>query len=241
MARMPLITKIAGLAAIAIGMELQATDALADLPPRPLDQAQRHAAPPQVPWTGGNAQAAEPRRLMPTAYQSPVAGVAAPAPLQQPLPLTPPQDVGGVNAGNQNLKPLATGAASLGLVLGLFLLVVWSVRRGMPKGAGVLPAEAVEVLGRAPIAGRQHVHLVRCGNKLVLLSATGAGVETLTEISDPAEVARLQEICRHTTSPAGAFKQLFGRIGPPSFTTSPADANEHLDFDHLHSTAYRRA
>jgi len=221
-------------------MALQATDALAQLPPRPLDQVQRHAAPPQVPWTGGNAQAAEPRHLMPTAYQTPVPD-AAPAPLQQPLPLTPPQNAGGVNTGNQNLKPLATGTASLGLVLGLFLLVVWSVRRGVPKGAGLLPAEAVEVLGRAPISGRQQMHLVRCGNKLVLLSATGAGVETLTEISDPVEVARLQEICRHTTTPASALKRLFGRMGAPSFTTAHTEATEHPDFDHLHSTAYRRA
>jgi flagellar biogenesis protein FliO len=123
----------------------------------------------------------------------------------------------------------------------LFLLVVWSVRRGMPKGAGVLPAEAVEVLGRAPIAGRQHVHLVRCGNKLVLLSANGASVETLTEISDPAEVERLQEICRQTTTPASAFKQLFGRIGAPSLAAAQNETTQHLDFDHLHSAGYRRA
>jgi flagellar biogenesis protein FliO len=155
------------------------------------------------------------------------------------LPLAQPNAT-SVNQGNPNFKPLATGAASLGLVLGLFMLVVWSLRRGMPKGTGILPPEAVEVLGRAPIAGRQHVHLVRCGNKLVLLSAQGAGMETLTEISDPTEVERLQEICRHTTTPNGALKQLLGRLGTPSPASTTADSLQ-LDFDHLHSTGFRRA
>lgn len=236
---MPLISRIFGLATSALSVAAFASTAAAQLPPRPLEQPQHHAAPHGA-WAGGG-QSAEPRRLMPTAYQSPAQDGATSSPAQQPLPLARPQNAGAANAENPNLKPLATGAASLGLVLGLFLLVVWSVRRGMPKGAGLLPAEAVEVLGRAPIAGRQQVHLVRCGHKLVLLSATGAGVETLTEISDPAEVQRLQEICRHTTTPAGSLKQLLGRMGSPSFATARSDASEQLDFDHLHSPGYRRA
>jgi flagellar biogenesis protein FliO len=239
MARMPLIIRIAGLAVV-LGSTLHATGATGQIPPRPFEPSQRHAAQPH-PWNGGNSSPSAPGRLLPTAYQTPVQNAAAPAPLQQPLPLTPPQNGAGPAGGNPNIKPLATGAASLGLVLGLFLLVIWSVRRGMPKGAGMLPAEAVEVLGRAPIAGRQHVHLVRCGNKLVLLSAHGAGVETLTEISDPAEVERLQEICRHTTTPAGALKQLLGRIAAPSLPAVRMETADNLDFDHLHSTGFRRA
>ena len=50
--------------------------------------------------------------------------------------------------------------------------------------------------GRAPLAGRQHVHLLRCGSKLLLVSVTPGGAETLTEVTDPAEVDRLAGLCR---------------------------------------------
>lgn len=240
MARMPLITRIAGLAGVAFAVALHSLPAAAQLPPRPLEQSQRSAAMPPASWAGGNPQPGEPQRLVHTAYQAPAPVGNVQAGPQQPLPLAPPQN-GAAGAGNPDVKPLVTGAASLGLVLGLFLLVVWSVRRGMPKGAGLLPAEAVEVLGRAPIAGRQHVHLVRCGNKLVLLSASGAGVETLTEISDPGEVARLQEICRHTTTPASALRQLLGRVSAPPAAMGRAELDRDLDFDHLQAAGFRRA
>ena len=86
--------------------------------------------------------------------------------------------------------------ASLALVLGIFLALVWVLRRAAPPGASLLPAEAFEVLGRAPLANRQQAHLLRCGNKLLLISAGAAGTEPLTEITDPAEVERLTELCR---------------------------------------------
>ena len=107
-----------------------------------------------------------------------------------------------------------SGAASLGLVLGLFLLVVWAVRRGMPRNAGVLPREALEVLGRAPLVGRQQVHLVRCGNKILLLCVSATNVQTITEITDSAEVARLAAICQRTAPAASlSFRQAIGQLG----------------------------
>ncbi len=86
--------------------------------------------------------------------------------------------------------------ASLALVLGIFFALVWVLRRAAPAGASLLPAEAFEILGRAPLTNRQQAHLLRCGNKLLLISASAAGTEPLTEITDPAEVARLTELCR---------------------------------------------
>jgi hypothetical protein len=63
---------------------------------------------------------------------------------------------------------------------------------------GSLPSEVFEVLGRAPLANHQQAQLVRCGSKLLLVSvnATSGGVRTLTEITDPAEVDRLIDLCR---------------------------------------------
>ena len=44
---------------------------------------------------------------------------------------------------------LITVAASLGIVLGLFFVLMWCFRRGMPKSTRSLPPEVVEVLGKA--------------------------------------------------------------------------------------------
>jgi flagellar biogenesis protein FliO len=112
------------------------------------------------------------------------------------------------------LPSVVTVAGSLALVLGIFFLVAWGMRRASPAGGTALPGEVFEVLGRAAMASRQQVHLLRCGNKLILVSVTTAGAETLTEITDPAEVDRLAGLCRqaHPNSATAAFRQVFGQF-----------------------------
>jgi flagellar biogenesis protein FliO len=117
------------------------------------------------------------------------------------LPIAEPKSHNSASRTDQDKKPGGLPSAvqifgSLALVLGVFLALVWVLRRAAPPGASLLPAEAFEVLGRAPLANRQQAHLLRCGNKLLLISAGTAGTEPLTEITDPAEVDRLTELCR---------------------------------------------
>jgi flagellar biogenesis protein FliO len=127
--------------------------------------------------------------------------------------------------GRRDLPP-ATSAApaivsmlgSLAIVLGLFFALVWFMRRGLPKGTRVLPSEIVEVLGRAPLAARQQMHVVRFGHKLLLVSVTASGAETLSEITEPAEVDRLAGICQQAqpNSATNAFRQVFRQFGDRS-------------------------
>ncbi len=56
-------------------------------------------------------------------------------------------------------------------------------------------SDVVQVLGRAPLAGRQQVHLLRIGNKLLLVAITPTGAETLTEITDPQDVDHIVALC----------------------------------------------
>lgn len=122
---------------------------------------------------------------------------------------------------NERGRPLGaassamTGVVSLAVVLGLFFAVAWAMRRGMPAGPALLPREAVEVLGRTPLAGRQHAHLVRCGNKVLLVYLNQGAAETLTEITDPVEVDRLVGLCRqaHPQSTTASFRQILQQIG----------------------------
>jgi flagellar biogenesis protein FliO len=132
------------------------------------------------------------------------------------------------------MPPLLTASASLGIVLGLFLLVAWAVRRGMPKSAAFLPREAFEILGRAPLVGRQQAHLVRCGNKVLLLSISATTVETLTEITDPAEVDRLAGICNQhgATRGAASFRQVLGQFRHRDLEYL-ARAGDEPDFEQL--------
>jgi flagellar biogenesis protein FliO len=126
-----------------------------------------------------------------------------------PLPLARPGAGRERSAASHAVGAMGTTLGSLAAVLGLFFLVAWGLRRRMPAGAGALPAEVVEVLGLAPLPGKQQAHLVRCGRKLLLVHVTNTGVETLTEITDPAEVDRLEGLCRESRphSATVAFRQ----------------------------------
>jgi flagellar protein FliO/FliZ len=137
-----------------------------------------------------------------------------------PLPLRP-RETNGHTEGNKRadgLPSLTTVAGSLALVLGIFFLVVWLLRHTAPNGPGTLPAEVFEVLGRAPLANRQHVHLLRCGNRLLLVSVgsvgTGSGAKTLAEVTDPEEVERLAGLCRPVRPgrPAASLRQMFRQV-----------------------------
>ena len=143
-----------------------------------------------------------------------------PRSLRSPYPALPPPGTrnsapAGKSSGRLGgLASLVTVGGSLALVLGLFMIMAWILRRTIPGTVQALPGEVVEVLGRAPLAGRQQVHLVRCGSKLILVSVTPEGAETLTEITDAEEVDRLAGLCRetHPGSATSAFRHVFGQL-----------------------------
>jgi flagellar biogenesis protein FliO len=112
---------------------------------------------------------------------------------------------------------LTTVAGSLGLVLVVFFVFAWATRRTVPQRLAQLPSEAVESLGRVPLAGRQQMHLVRVGSKLLLLSVTSNEARTLTEITDPAEVDRLSGLCQQTKpgSVTSSFHQVLSEASQP--------------------------
>jgi flagellar biogenesis protein FliO len=107
----------------------------------------------------------------------------------------------------------ATALAALAFVVGLFTLFAWVMKRSMPKSAQVLPAEAVRILGRVPLGGRQFGQLLHLGNKLVLVHVTQAGVEKLAEIDEPSEVVRLLAICsKNSKGSQKEFEEIFGQF-----------------------------
>lgn len=94
-----------------------------------------------------------------------------------------------------NLSSLGTAGTGLVLVVGLFLVCVSLMRRGGPSPTSPLPRDAVAVLGRIPLAPKQFAHLLQVGNKLVLVSISADRTDTITEVTEPAEVDRLLTLC----------------------------------------------
>jgi flagellar biogenesis protein FliO len=122
-------------------------------------------------------------------------------------------------AAPRESKHLLSTIASLALVLGLFAVVVWIMRRGTPKTQQQrLPNEVVDVLGQATLGHRQNVQLLRLGGRLLLLSVTPNGAETLAEVTDAVEVERLTALCRKSTtrSAAPSFRDVFQQFRAPT-------------------------
>jgi len=126
--------------------------------------------------------------------------------------------------------PAATGsvvtvASSLAIVLGLFFALLWLAKKNMPRGMTAISSEVVKVLGRAPLSGRQQMHLVRIGNKLLLVSVTPNGAETLTEITDPQEVDHLTSLCEREQpgSVTRSFRNVLAGLGERAKPTQAAE------------------
>lgn len=160
--------------------------------------------------------------------------IAPPSPAASPLPtddfrrLAPPTESALPRTGPEGERPrsllpgafsqfesLATAGAGLAVVVGLFFICMWLLRRSSgAKPTGILPNEAFAVLGRAPLTPQSFAHLLRVGNKLVLVAITPDGIQPLTEVVDPIEVDRLTGVCASGRGhgPAAEFQQVLAQL-----------------------------
>jgi flagellar biogenesis protein FliO len=147
----------------------------------------------------------DPRRLAPRGENraSPSGGSGRAASPRQFLP-----DVG------LRLDSVYTTVCALALVVGVFFLFVWLLRRSGRKETAALPADVVGVLGQVTLGPKHTAQLLRVGGKLVLVALTPDGPTPLTEVTDPAEVDRLLGICheRDPHSATRAFEQVFREL-----------------------------
>ena len=134
-------------------------------------------------------------------------------------------------------RALTTTGAGLAIAIGLLMSFTWLLRSLAPKSSRPLPRDVVEVLGRAPLGGKQTTQLMRVGSKLVLVAITPEGAETLTEITDPDEVARLIAACdaKRGDGSAAEFDQLLhqmsGERAAPGFLDRAANEDVEASFD----------
>jgi len=160
------------------------------------------------------------------------AKTASPNGDEAPLPLrvsaTPRRLTQESSNKNSGKRATTTVLGSLSVVLAAFFVLVWLSRKTAPKGLAPLPGEVFESLGRAPLTARQQMQLIRLGNKLVLLSVTSTGAETLTEITDVDEVNRLAGLCQQgrSGSISDTFRQVLSQYAdepaPAGFVGDPS-------------------
>jgi flagellar biogenesis protein FliO len=129
---------------------------------------------------------------------------------------------GGVDGspdGAGTLDPRVGEIARVGWALGavvalLLLLRVMLRRMGGPLTGGRRPSGVLEVLARFPVARAQQLVLLKLCGRVVLLHQTRTGMTTLSEVSDPDEVAALLARVESAggVSGAGGFSTLLDRI-----------------------------
>lgn len=186
--------------------------------PRPVVASKSVNVAPQVFQPGKSAEPQVPHHAVrQAAHHEPIARQALPA--QRSSPVLPKPGSGKARQPVSLLPSILTMVIGLGAVLGLFFGMTWLMRRARPQGIALLPADVLQVLGRAPLAAKQQVQLLRCGNKLLLVAVSMHGLETLTEITDPIEVDRLAGLCEQNRSGSSttAFRQVLQTmISPPA-------------------------
>ena len=89
---------------------------------------------------------------------------------------------------------------ALGVVIALIFATRWVMRRASQGVGGVssqlgaggrAPSGVLSVLGRYPVGRGQTLVLMQLDQRILLLSQTSSGFQTLAEITDPEEVASL--------------------------------------------------
>jgi|GEM_PF-4014997 len=109
--------------------------------------------------------------------------------------------------------------AGLGLVITLFLVLAWTLKKASPKLVGVhLSDEIIQMLGRKHLFAKQYLQLIRVGGKILVVVITPDGAETLSEITDPYEIDRLAGLCEAQSprSNTKAFREAFNEMSTKS-------------------------
>ncbi|MDR2761907.1 MAG: hypothetical protein LBB88_04850 [Planctomycetaceae bacterium] len=92
--------------------------------------------------------------------------------------------------------PVVSVVSSLFIVISIFLILTLLFRKISPNATQTLPKEVFENLGKTFLSQKLQVYLLRLGNRLILVSATGDALTPITEITDPDEVVTVLGMCR---------------------------------------------
>jgi flagellar biogenesis protein FliO len=103
---------------------------------------------------------------------------------------------------------------ALAVVVILILLLRWGAKRFFGVAAVGRSSRAVQVMARTPVSPRQQLMVLRVGRRLLVVADGGSQMNTLSEITDPDEVAALvgQLQGEHGERAGKGFGSLFSKM-----------------------------
>ena len=180
--------------------------------------AQRGVAPASTGREHQNRQHAAPSGMAPSQTRS-LPQQRMPSEVKTAAnPITPldrqkqANSTSGEQASPRRVPSIWGTFGALALVIGMILIAAKVMKKHNPLSAKTLPREVLEVLGKRPLDARQTIHFVRCGNRVLILGSSPAGLETLSEVLDPVEVDLITGMCREQADSSRAnqsFLNLF--------------------------------
>lgn len=127
-------------------------------------------------------------------------------------PTTGPTTKPAARVSTTGFEPTRVVVA-LAVVIGLIALLRWVGRRVFGVAGPGRSTRAVQVLSRSPLSPKQNLVLIRVGRRLLVVADGGGAMNTLSEITDPDEVAALlgQLQDDHNDRAVKSFGNLFGK------------------------------
>ncbi|MDR2345945.1 MAG: hypothetical protein LBE18_07755 [Planctomycetaceae bacterium] len=140
------------------------------------------------------------------------------------------------------ITPIASVIGSLLIVISIFLILVLLFRKISPNANQYLPKEVFENLGKTFLTQKLQVYLLRLGNRLILVSASGNTITPITEITDTDEVVTVLGMCRSLNNNAinKFHKNLSNQLNSNSGSHSKKSAtkNNRDDYFGTNQTEY---
>jgi flagellar biogenesis protein FliO len=117
---------------------------------------------------------------------------------REAIPLKRPDaaDGGAAAANSGGLSPLV----ALVIVVVLIVVVAKLLKKRESSLGGAFAGEVFDMLGRMVIDARNSISLVRVGDKIIVIGLSPTGMNALSEITDRAEVERLTNLSRASSS-----------------------------------------
>lgn len=123
---------------------------------------------------------------------------------------------------------------ALAFVVALILVGAKLWKKHAPASTRRLSTEAIDILGRKSIEQGLSIYLIRCGNRILVVGSSADGLQTLTEVTDPAEVDYMAGLCHHSSDEnrqASPFFSMFNR----QFATPKNSARQEQDYAEEHA------
>lgn len=152
----------------------------------------------------------------------------------EPIAITPPSvsrlnqsnKVGSENDERNSRNAAAGWGSTTWLLLAIVVVIVLGTRwlkKYSPTAARGLPSEAFDILGRRAVDQRTSVVIARCGSRLLVLSLSPHGMQTLAEITDPVEIDCLAGLCRTSQRDQSLADTFRAMLNKPAPTKNAAD------------------